>query len=86
MSKTYSLAFSISKTKRDQQVFEENAQKVGLLPEDFGRKFYAGGKVYRLSGVNPKAKKNFLIVTSLENGKKYSMSPVFFKAFSKFVR
>ena len=39
----------------DKILFEFYAQRYGLEPEDFGKKFMSRGSVFKISGINPKA-------------------------------
>lgn len=69
---TPKITFKVSDA--DQQEFKRYASLVGLEPEDFGRTFVAGGKTYKLTGINLRARKFPIQAVNLRDGKTYKMT------------
>lgn len=54
--------------------FERNAWALGLQPGDYGREFRAGGRRYKLVGVNLRRSKFPLSAVDLDTGKRYKLA------------
>ena len=65
--------------KTEEEQFYENCIYYPMIDKDMYRKEFQGrdGKKYLLTGLNTKAKKNYCIIESVENGKSYSCQPIF---------
>ena len=71
---------NVSLIKSPKEEFANNCiYTFGLIkPEMYNREFTAAdNKKYRLTGINPKARKNFCIITSVANGTEYACPPGF---------
>lgn len=71
---------NVSSLKSPKEEFANNCiYTFGLIkPEMYNREFTAAdNKKYRLTGINPKARKNFCIITSVANGTEYACPPGF---------
>lgn len=62
----------------DQISFERNAFFVGLENEDFNREFTDRGITYKIVGINPRARKNPILLETTD-GKKYSANSTMIK-------
>lgn len=75
---------NVSSLKSPKEEFANNCiYTFGLIkPEMYNREFTAAdNKKYRLTGIKPKARKNYCIVTRTDNGKEYVCSPDFIGIF-----
>ncbi|MCR1984936.1 hypothetical protein NSB24_01630 [Blautia coccoides] len=71
---------NLASIKSPKEEFANNCiYTFGLIkPEMYNREFTAAdNKKYRLTGINPKARKNFCIITSVVNGTEYACPPGF---------
>ena len=59
-----------AKEKTQEELFAENCKYYGFKPEDYRRSFTIDGKVYKLIGFKPKARKNVCFIEN-SNGKVY---------------
>lgn len=51
--------------------WEQNCRYVGLVPEDYGMEITLQGQNFIAVGVNPKARKNCIIVRRVSDGKEF---------------
>lgn len=58
----------------DAKRFASLAHYYGLKPEDFGKTFKSRGQVYRIKGINTRAKRMPILVESVESGRTYKMT------------
>lgn len=54
--------------------FKKHCEKYGFSMEDYGLKFILDGEAYRLTGFNPRARKNYCIITD-SRGRQYTCAP-----------
>ena len=60
--------------KEDRKEFEELCSIAGLKPSDYNRAFTSNGKVYRVCGISPRARK-YPVVAVNDKGRKYKFEP-----------
>lgn len=56
-------------------LWEVHCGRIGMDPEDLGKEFALYGQIYRLTGYNPNEKKNCLVITRLQDKKRFSAPP-----------
>lgn len=58
----------------DKVKFEKTAYRVGVKKDAYGKTFTSNGKTFRITGVNPRAKKYPIQAVTINRGKRYKFS------------
>lgn len=60
--------------KADREEFDRYCYSYGLRPDDFGTRFYSGGKTFEVIGLNMRGRKSPIKARRLDDGKTYIFS------------
>lgn len=68
---TFTAKFEFAAEGAGEQDFERDCRMVGMVPDHFGAEFEVNGSIYKVSGLNLRAKKYPVIATKLSDGRSY---------------
>lgn len=52
----------------------EHSKYLGLYADDYGKEIMLNGDLYKVVGINPKARKNCIVIEQMSNKKRYVIS------------